>query len=56
MLELLKTKAPPPDLVRRALVETVMHGDRARLLAVLDESMLGLAPRPAGFFTLRAAS
>jgi hypothetical protein len=47
--------SPPPDAVRRALVEVVMHGDRAALVASLDESLLGLRPRPAGYFALRAA-
>jgi hypothetical protein len=56
LLETLKTGSPPPDLVRRALVEVVMHGDRVRLLRSLDESLVGLAPRPAGYFALRAAS
>src|SRR5207245_7620899 len=37
---------PDPDAVRRALVETLMHGDRATLVATLDESILGLRPRP----------
>ena len=38
---------PEPDAVRRALVETLMHGDRAALVRVLDEAILGLRPRPA---------
>jgi hypothetical protein len=37
---------PDPDLVRRALVETLLSGDRGRLVASLDESSLGLRPRP----------
>jgi hypothetical protein len=37
---------PEPDVVRRLLVEAVLHGDRARLVASLDESILGLRPRP----------
>ena len=37
---------PDTDTVRRALVETLMHGDRAQLVASLDESILGLQPRP----------
>jgi len=37
---------PDPDVVRRALVETLLHGDRAQLVASLDESILGLHPRP----------
>lgn len=42
------------DLLRRALVETLMHGDRLRLVDALDESLLGLRPRPAGYFAARA--
>jgi hypothetical protein len=38
--------APDTDTVRRALVETLLHGDRAQLVASLDESILGLSPRP----------
>jgi hypothetical protein len=56
LLERLRSGSPPPDLVRRALVETVLHGDRARLLRTLDDSLVGLAPPPAGYFALRAAS
>ena len=37
---------PDPDLVRRALVETLMHGDRLALVRVLDDAILGLRPRP----------
>ena len=36
------------DLVRRALVEMLSRGDRARLVAELDESLLGVRARPAG--------
>ncbi|MEP6909060.1 MAG: hypothetical protein ABI896_01360 [Actinomycetota bacterium] len=36
------------DLVRRALVETLSRGDRAKLVAELDESLLGVRARPAG--------
>jgi hypothetical protein len=39
------------DVVRRALVETLLHGDRPALVAALDESLLGLRARPAGFLT-----
>src|SRR5207302_3889676 len=39
------------DAVRRALVETLLHGDRAALVAALDESLLGLRARPAAFLT-----
>jgi hypothetical protein len=37
---------PSPDAVRRALVEALLHGDRARLVATLDETILGLRSRP----------
>jgi len=34
------------DAVRRALLETVLHGERAGLVTDLDEALLGLRPRP----------
>jgi hypothetical protein len=34
------------DAVRRALVETLLEGSREELVAVLDEALLGLRPRP----------
>jgi hypothetical protein len=34
------------DIVRRALVETLMRGTRRTLIAELDESLLGVRPRP----------
>jgi len=34
------------DAVRRALVETLLHGERAALVEALDETLLGLRPRP----------
>lgn len=52
----LRSESPPPDVVRRALLEVVMHGDRSKLIDSLDESILGLRERPAGYFALRAAS
>jgi hypothetical protein len=42
------------DTVRRAIVETLLHDDRDRLVASLDEALLGLRPRPAGYFGARA--
>jgi hypothetical protein len=39
------------DALRRALVETLLHGDRQALVVALDESLLGLRARPAGFLT-----
>jgi len=43
------------DAVRRALVETLAHGDRTELAAVLDGTLLGLRPRPQSVFAARAA-
>jgi hypothetical protein len=34
------------DVVRRALVEVLLHGDRPALVAALDDTLLGLRPRP----------
>jgi hypothetical protein len=34
------------DVVRRALVETLLHGDRPALVEALDDTLLGLRPRP----------
>jgi hypothetical protein len=45
---------PRPDHVRRALVETLMHGGRGELVAALDETLLGLRARPTGVYS-RAA-
>jgi len=47
---------PDPDVIRRALVETLRHGDRAELVASLDESILGLRPRPLSATQLPHAS
>jgi hypothetical protein len=35
------------DAIRRALVETLLHGSRAQLVSTLDETLLGLRSRPA---------
>lgn len=35
------------DAVRRALVEALVHGNRADLVGALDETLLGVRPRPA---------
>jgi hypothetical protein len=47
---------PDADVVRRALVETLLHGDRAQLVASLDESILGLRPAPQTHAALRQAA
>jgi hypothetical protein len=56
LLDSLRSESPPPDAVRRALVEVVMHGDRGRLVTSLDDAILGVRERPPGYFALRAAS
>ena len=56
LLARLRGGEPDGDLVRRALVEALMHGDRERLLERLDESLLGLRPRPPSYFAVRAAA
>jgi hypothetical protein len=37
---------PDPDVVRRALVETILHGDRTALVETVNQSILGLRPAP----------
>jgi hypothetical protein len=44
------------DAVRRALVETLLHDSRLRLVAALDEALLGLRPRPQVTTTTRVAA
>jgi hypothetical protein len=44
------------DAVRRAIVEVLMHGERRQLLTRLDDSLLGLSPRPVSYFASRAAA
>jgi hypothetical protein len=44
------------DLVRRALVVTVTHGEREKLVAELDESLLGVRPTPSSRVTQALAS
>jgi hypothetical protein len=56
LLARLRDEAPPPDVVRRALVEVLMHGDRERLIATLDESILGLRTPPPSYYATRTAS
>jgi hypothetical protein len=43
------------DAVRKALVEALTHGDRAALVESLDEALLGVRPRPAGYFAAVAS-
>jgi hypothetical protein len=42
-----RLRAPDADLLRRLLVEVLLHGDRRRLVRELDETLLALRARPA---------
>lgn len=44
------------DVVRRAIVETLMYGDRAGLIERLDESLLGVSPGPVSYLAVRAVA
>lgn len=44
------------DTARRAVIEVLIHGDRAALIEALDEAMLGRRPRPVGYFGRLAAA
>ena len=46
---------PTPDLMRRLLLELLLHGDRRRLVRELDDALLALRPRPARVAELRAS-
>jgi hypothetical protein len=43
------------DAVRKAIVETLAHGDRGSLIGSLDEALIGARPRPAGYFAALAS-
>ncbi|MGZ4396356.1 MAG: hypothetical protein ACXVZ2_13450, partial [Gaiellaceae bacterium] len=43
------------ESVRKALVEALAHGERAALIVSLDEALLGVRPRPAGYFAALAS-
>jgi len=47
---------PDPDAIRRALVETLLHGDRAALVRKVDQSILGLSDAPVAATALRGAA
>ena len=44
------------DAVRRAVVETLVHGERLELVEALDAALLGARPRPAAALELQAAA
>jgi hypothetical protein len=43
------------EAVRKAVVETLVHGNRPALIASLDDALLGVRPRPAGYFAALAS-
>jgi hypothetical protein len=43
------------DAVRKAVVETLVHGDRSALVVSLDDALVGVRPRPAGYFAALAS-
>jgi hypothetical protein len=43
------------EAVRKAVVETLAHGDRAGLIESLDEALIGVRPRPTGYFAALAS-
>jgi hypothetical protein len=50
LLEALRAEhvgAAARDAIRRALVEALVHGNRVELVRALDQTLLGLRPRPA---------
>jgi hypothetical protein len=47
-----RLRDPGPDLVRRLLVEVLLHGDRRRLVRELDAMLLALRARPAAIADL----
>ncbi len=47
-------REPTADLVRRLLVEVLLHGERRRLVRELDETLLALRARPARVAELHA--
>jgi hypothetical protein len=49
-----RLREPTAELVRRLLVEVLLHGDRARLVRELDETLLALRARPASVAELHA--
>jgi hypothetical protein len=49
------TGDPDADVVRRTLVEALLHGDRQALVKTLDQSILGLRDAPPGYFARIAA-
>jgi hypothetical protein len=51
-----RLEEPDMDSVRRAIVEVLVHGDRASLINWLDDAALGVRPGPVGFYAKLASS
>ena len=49
-----RLREPTPELLRRLLVEVLLHGERRRLVRELDETLLALRARPASVAELHA--
>jgi hypothetical protein len=49
-----RLREPTSELLRRLLVEVLLHGDRRRLVRELDETLLALRARPASVAELHA--
>jgi hypothetical protein len=44
------------DILRRAMLEVLLAGDRIALIERLDDSLLGLKPRPRSYFTVQSVA
>jgi hypothetical protein len=44
------------DVLRRAVVEVLIAGDRSSLIERLDDSLLGLKPRPRSYFAVQSVA
>ncbi len=44
------------DILRRAVLEVLLAGDRIALVERLDDSLLGLKPRPQSYFAVRSVA
>ena len=44
------------DILRRAVVEVLVAGDRSSLIERLDDSLLGLKPRPRSYFAVQSVA
>ena len=59
LFEALRTERlsrPAREAVRRSLVEALLHGNRVELVQALDQTLLGLRPRPSLFLAATVAA